>query len=143
MRLVLTLLALLQFSALAHGQDVDVAKLYEAKQNSSTAPDGQTLTLPYRLLKPKTIEPNKRYPLLLFLHGGGERGSDHQQQLKHFPTWLASDENREKYPCFVVVPQIPAEMGLAAPPLHDPTPHPLGEMTRPMRGVVSILDAPS
>jgi len=138
MRFVLTLLLLFQISALGYGQDV--TKLYEAGQNTSTAPDGQTLTLPYRLLKPKTLEPNKRYALILFLHGGGERGSDNEQQLKHFPTWIAGDESREKYPCFVLVPQIPAEMGLAAPPRHDPTPHPLNEMTRPMRGVISVLN---
>ena len=39
--------------------------------------------LPYRLLKPKEIEAGKKYPLVIFLHGAGERGKDNEAQLKH------------------------------------------------------------
>ncbi len=66
--------------------------------------------LPYRLLKP--LPENKtgieKYPLLLFLHGTGERGSDNIKQLKYTDVF---DEPafRKKYPSFVVVPQCPAK----------------------------------
>ena len=30
----------------------------------------------YRLLSPEKIEPGKKYPVILFLHGAGERGDD-------------------------------------------------------------------
>ncbi|MGD0900402.1 MAG: PHB depolymerase family esterase [Thermoguttaceae bacterium] len=63
--------------------------------------------LPYRLLKPAGYDPQKKYPLVLFLHGAGERGDDNQAQLKHMVRIFAAKENREKYPCFVLVPQCP------------------------------------
>ena len=78
---------------------------YEAK--TFTGRDGQTL--PYRLLKPEKIEPGKSYPLVLFLHGAGERGTDNCKQLVHGAGAFAKPENRRKYPCFVVAPQCPSE----------------------------------
>ncbi len=38
-------------------------------------------TMPYRILLPKKYDVNKKYPLLLMLHGAGERGGDNQIQL--------------------------------------------------------------
>lgn len=64
--------------------------------------------LPYRLLKPINYDPGQAYPLILFLHGSGERGSNNTRQLKSLaPTLLLEDEVRWKYPCFVLVPQMP------------------------------------
>ncbi len=67
--------------------------------------DGKDETFKYRLLKPAKIEAGKKYPLVLFLHGAGERGDDNKSQLKYFPTWMAEDKNREKFPCYVIAPQ--------------------------------------
>jgi predicted peptidase len=63
--------------------------------------------LPYRLLKPLTIEKGKRYPLVIFLHGAGERGTDNKKQLVHGVPQFAANETREKYPCFLIAPQCP------------------------------------
>jgi len=61
--------------------------------------------LPYRLLKPAKLDPGQKYPLVVFLHGAGERGSDNDKQLIHgVPQFVV---NREKYPCFLVAPQCP------------------------------------
>jgi predicted peptidase len=65
-------------------------------------------TLPYRLLKPQPLDPQKKYPLVLFLHGAGERGNDNLAQLKHVVNLFTTPQNREKYPCFVLAPQCPA-----------------------------------
>jgi predicted peptidase len=65
--------------------------------------------LPYRLLKPEAYDPQKKYPLVVFLHGAGERGDDNKLQLKHVLPIFATKESREKYPCFVLAPQCPAE----------------------------------
>jgi predicted peptidase len=59
----------------------------------------------YRLLKPEKIEPGKKYPVVLYLHGAGERGKDNVAQLRYLPEWLASADNRAKYPCFLIAPQ--------------------------------------
>ena len=64
-------------------------------------------TLSYRILFPKNFDENKQYPLLLFLHGAGERGSDNERQLTHGADLFLNEENRENYPAIVVFPQVP------------------------------------
>ncbi|MCG8653384.1 MAG: hypothetical protein MI861_26330, partial [Pirellulales bacterium] len=54
--------------------------------------DGESL--PYRLLVPKRIEPAKKYPLIVFFHGAGERGSDNQLQLIHAASQFAREDRR-------------------------------------------------
>lgn len=70
-----------------------------------TGADGGKLN--YRLLKPKDYDPNRKYPLVLFLHGAGERGDDNAKQLVHGANDFASDEVMAKYPAFFVAPQCP------------------------------------
>jgi predicted peptidase len=43
------------------------------------------------------------------MHGAGERGDDNIKQLMYLPTWIAAPELREKYDCFVLVPQCRAK----------------------------------
>jgi predicted peptidase len=64
-------------------------------------------TLPYRLLKPKDYDATQKYPLVVFLHGAGERGNDNFKQLVHGMNDFASDEIMAKYPAFVIAPQCP------------------------------------
>ena len=47
---------------------------YEARQFVSSEGD----SLNYRLLTPPQVEARKKYPLVIFLHGSGERGSDNE-----------------------------------------------------------------
>jgi predicted peptidase len=71
-----------------------------------TFADGE-FTLPYRLLKPKSSDPTEKYPLVIFLHGAGERGDDNQKQLVHGMNDFAADEIMARYPAFVMAPQCP------------------------------------
>jgi len=64
-------------------------------------------TLPYRLLQPKDYDSAKKYPLVIFFHGAGERGTDNQKQLVHGTSLFLKADVREKYPCFVAAPQCP------------------------------------
>lgn len=59
----------------------------------------------YRLLRPESVEAGKKYPLVVFLHGAGERGTDNKNQLKYLPAQMADDKHRGAFPCFVLAPQ--------------------------------------
>lgn len=62
-------------------------------------------TMPYRLLLPENYDPGKKYPLLLFMHGSGEKGNNNTTQLVHGGSMFIRDSIRQKYPAFVVIPQ--------------------------------------
>jgi predicted peptidase len=83
-----------------------LAKLYEARTvRVAAAKDVEPVEFAYRLLGPKSITPGTRYPLVIFLHGAGERGNDNLSQLKYFPAWMAEQSARKAHPCFVLAPQ--------------------------------------
>lgn len=104
--------------------------------------DGPPLPFHYRLLRPETIEPGKRYPLVLFLHGAGERCSDNTSQLKYLPTWLAEPPLRQQFPCFVVAPQCRAEHRWSPFDWSDKTSSPLAaEPTADLAAAIAALDA--
>lgn len=67
--------------------------------------DGKKLLC--RTLYPKKIETKKKYPLVLFLHGAGERGNNNKAQLVHGMDDFASDKIMAGYPAFVIAPQCP------------------------------------
>ena len=131
LRYFLPLIVALAFAAPALADD------YEAR--TFTAADGATLG--YRLLAPKTVEPGKKYPLVLFLHGAGERGADNGVQIKHGAPLFAKPEVREKYPCYVLAPQCPLEKtwsavkGWTGPNTYEEQP------TEPMKLALGALDA--
>jgi predicted peptidase len=54
----------------------------------------------------KAIE-TMRYPLIIFLHGAGERGNDNEIQIIHIKKLFLDENNKEKYPAFVIAPQCP------------------------------------
>jgi predicted peptidase len=63
------------------------------------------LTFQARLLRPPELAPGPSYPLVLYLHGMGERGEDNRAQLRFLPQWMAQPEARRRYPCFLLAPQ--------------------------------------
>jgi len=66
-------------------------------------------TLLYRQLFPDA-DTFRRYPLVIFLHGSGERGNDNEAQLKWGVANFASDQNMILHPAFVIAPQCPERM---------------------------------
>ncbi|MBS4056265.1 MAG: dienelactone hydrolase family protein [Bacteroidales bacterium] len=62
-------------------------------------------TMPYRILIPDGFDGQKKYPLIVFLHGSGERGNDNQAQLVHGASLFSRPDVREKYPALVIFPQ--------------------------------------
>jgi predicted peptidase len=63
-------------------------------------------SLLYRLLFPdyNTV---RKLPLVIFLHGSGERGNDNEAQLKWGAANFATDKNLMLHPAFVIAPQCP------------------------------------
>jgi predicted peptidase len=80
-------------------------ELFQRKTFVST--DGKKLL--YRILYPENYDSTKKYPLVLFLHGAGERGNDNEKQLTHGAKLFVTDENRKKFPAIVIFPQCAEE----------------------------------
>jgi predicted peptidase len=64
-------------------------------------------TLLYQLLSPQVDNRDQKLPLIIFLHGAGERGSDNMKQLTHGSSIFLNQENQKKFPAYVLFPQCP------------------------------------
>lgn len=67
-------------------------------------------TLLYRQLFPD-YDTLRKYPLVIFLHGSGERGNDNEAQLKWGVQNFATDEMMHLHPAIVIAPQCPTGKG--------------------------------
>ena len=67
------------------------------------------VALPYLLFVPRAygVNPHQRWPLILFLHGKGERGDDLTLVRRHGIAKVV--EEQEDFPFFAVSPQCPLE----------------------------------
>lgn len=104
--------------------------------------------LQYRVLYPENYDENQKYPLVLFLHGAGERGEDNKKQLVHGSKLFLNAENRQKFPAIVIFPQCPTEDYWANVNIvRDETGHREfnfikgGKPTVAMQGVLSMVDS--
>lgn len=100
--------------------------------------------LPYRLLRPLALvlEPGRSYPLVIFLHGSGERGRDNERQLTLGAREFTAPALRAQHPCFVLAPQCAegqrwVEVAWGAPLPHE-TP---AEPSAPMRLLIELIAA--
>jgi len=84
------------------------------------APPEKTLVsgpgYPFRILLPANFDPHKKYPVIVYLHGGGEVGTDNERQLTAGRNSangglalvsIADPNNQADYPCIFVAPQMP------------------------------------
>lgn len=83
---------------------IKAQSMYSKQQFVSTKGD----SLLYRQLVPQLVEKDMKYPLVLFLHGAGERGNDNEAQLQHGAMMFTNPVNRDNYPTFALFPQCPA-----------------------------------
>jgi predicted peptidase len=63
-------------------------------------------SLNYRLYTPKN-KSSEKLPLIVYLHGAGQRGEDNKKQLDYVFSKFTSYINQKKHPCFVIAPQCP------------------------------------
>lgn len=104
--------------------------------------------LNYRILYPKDYDPAKKYPVILFLHGSGERGNDNEKQLIHGGDLFLNPSNREKFSALVLFPQCPEGKSWASLDIrkedgkktyHRTTGKKPGEMTELLNGLLKDL----
>ncbi len=67
------------------------------------------VTQPYRFHEPEHYEEGKKYPLVLFLHGAGERGDENEAQLRIGILTALSDSESPLHESYIVCPQCPLE----------------------------------
>ena len=65
------------------------------------------VSMKYLIYLPENYAKNKEWPLMLFLHGAGERGDDLNKVKVHGPPKLVS--NGRKFPFILVSPQCPRD----------------------------------
>jgi predicted peptidase len=70
---------------------------------------GKHNSMPYRVMVPSDYDASKKYPLVIFLHGIDERGTDNEKQLKWGASLFKSDSVRNRYPAFTIFPQCPID----------------------------------
>jgi predicted peptidase len=70
--------------------------------------DAETRDIRYRLFVPRNLNPQERCPLIVWLHGLNEGGSENHHNLRHLPMVLNDLAQIEKYRFFILVPQCPS-----------------------------------
>ena len=103
MRTMLTISVFLLINSIGFSQDEFIMKQFEYRTHTFAK-----TSIPYRVFIPKTSD-TQLYPLILALHGAGERGNDNEVQIKphQMATVWADSINQEAHPCFVIAPQCP------------------------------------
>ena len=110
---ILPLCGALLLAGIASAADDYAAKTFTGAQG----------VLPYRILAPAELKAGTKYPLVIVLHGAGERGTDNRNQLAHGGALFLEAKNRGTYPAFVVFPQCPEDKRWVEVDWGDPTPH--------------------
>jgi poly(3-hydroxybutyrate) depolymerase len=68
-------------------------------------------TMPYRLFVPPDYESERAYPLVVFLHGAGERGTNNTSQVAVHIDNLINATQSPQYTSFLVAPQTQSDWG--------------------------------
>ena len=92
--------------ALSAVQSANTADLNQTKESYS-AEVSKKYSYHYLKYLPKEYDGKKKFPLLLFLHGAGERGSDLEKVTKHGPPKLI--KQGKQFPFVVISPQCPKD----------------------------------
>lgn len=115
----------------AAGEPGTVAKVWK---------DGDGGELLYRWHEPEKKEQGAVFPLVLFLHGAGERGDDNRAQIKHgvadILKWTAENDQ----PCFLLAPQCPKEVWWAELDRETMNLMPGGKPEKPLLRVLKLVE---
>lgn len=97
--------------------------------------------LPYRMLEPLQNDGTRRLPLIIVLHGVGERGHDNCAQLRNGVRELFTPQaTRERYPAFIVAPQCPDDQRWVDVDWKAPAHTMAANPTRPLAAVIDLIE---
>lgn len=99
-------------------------------------------TLPYLLYRSEKADTiSEALPLVLFLHGAGERGNDNYMQLKHCVKYFLNDTVTGNYPFLMMVPQCSKDKRWVNTDWSQPE-HTMDSIpTAELQGVMAVLDS--
>ena len=92
----------------------DPASVVFADRQVTTSTD----TYNYEVYIPAHWDKRKKWPVILFLHGSGERGTDNRAQTKNGIRLLIA-QSGDKFPCVVVCPQCRPNVWYSAPAMDE------------------------
>jgi predicted peptidase len=133
----LTAAAVLLFGAEATFSQNKTATWLQANFQARTHTSAQVTGMTYRLYKPIPYDSTKKYPIVVALHGIGERGNNNVNQLtleELAQPWVR-DSVQAKHPHFVMIPQCPTNLFWWPSNTWD------GNRSNPNIGIVQILDS--
>ncbi len=64
--------------------------------------------LNYQLWGNPKLDATKRYPIVIWLHGSGQSGTDNESQIGGAPKVWTNEDNQAERPCFLLAPQCPS-----------------------------------
>jgi predicted esterase len=100
---IIIVLASLSFVAAGSSRATDLSNAI-----AGSVSDGTT-SIPYQLLQPTGLAAGQKVPLILYLHGMGDRGTDNVAQT----TWIGNLQQKTasgQYAAYVLAPQIASDM---------------------------------
>ncbi len=121
----------------------DVIDLFDGRSTRIRRADGQSETFAYRLLKPQAVASGTsgtHWPLVVYLHGIGERGDDNRAQLRFLPEWMAESRRLTRFPCFLLAPQCKSDRLWVETPRAFDRAAPRQPPRAQMQAVIAMLD---
>ena len=94
-------------------EEIEVTEFATGMLDMTTNVNGEER--PGVVFVPAGYDPDKTYPLIVFLHGSGERGDDGWYQTE-YGAGTAIRRHPERFPCLVFIPQCPRDMGWSMRP---------------------------
>ena len=103
------LISALAFSVNAAADEAGTYCMYkDIKSTYQHITEEDTLIrMPYHVYVPQNYDKSKKYPIVVILHGAGERGYDNQVHVNNTFLFNMASMYHERYPAIIILPQCP------------------------------------
>jgi predicted peptidase len=102
-------LVLVGFAAMALVVSLAASAAVDLSNSIAGSVSDGTASIPYRLFQPQDTTPGEKVPLVLYLHGMGDRGTDNVSQT-YWASQLLDQTRSGQYAAYVLAPQINTNM---------------------------------